>query len=122
MKKSNCKQIDTAKKSASVGIRGETWNSSLMVADGVLNLNLNIPSALHELVLDQFFGILPHLVQNSDYTPEDLLGDLFWNALSDHNKRLACVCLKQQFDNTLGSWHYRPDGVHGLLFSTDKRA
>ncbi len=104
---------------ASSNTRGEDWNPSLMVADGVQVLGkFVIDSTFHDRVLNQFFDILPHVVKGGDYQAADLLGDQFWNGLSEHERRLASICLKGLFDPTQGAWNYRPDPAQGLIFST----
>lgn len=41
-----------------------------------------------------FWGILPHLLEETDYTPEELCGEALWTELSEHDRRIAVLCLK----------------------------
>ena len=45
-------------------------------------------------VESQFCEIYPSLLDDVDYTPAELVGELFWANLTDLGKRVAILCLK----------------------------
>ena len=47
-----------------------------------------------EAVESQFIDIYPALLEEVDYTPEELVGEMFWADLNDVERRLAILCLK----------------------------
>jgi hypothetical protein len=101
------------------GTRGEDWNASLMVTNGVVLFEkLNVDNGFWERVADQYFEILPHLVKNCTYAPVDVLGDKFWNGLTAYEQRMAVVCLKHLARQSRGTFSHRPDKEEGVVIST----
>ncbi len=115
MRKKQSNLIEAASKGAPNVNRGEPWNSSFMVTDGRLVLGkLFVDATLHDRVLGQYFQVLPNLVVDCDYTALDLLGDRFWNSLSEYEARMAFVILK---DMMRGAWTHRSDKAEGVIFT-----
>jgi hypothetical protein len=46
------------------------------------------------IIEGNFQEIYPHLLEDTEYTPEDLCGEAFWDGLSELGQRLALLCLK----------------------------
>lgn len=53
-----------------------------------------IETEFFDTVERSFWEIYPHLLEDTDYGPEDLCGEDFWGELSELGQRLALLCLK----------------------------
>lgn len=53
-----------------------------------------VPAELLDLVERQFCDIYPALLNDTTYTPMEIIGEVFWANLSNVGKRLSILCLK----------------------------
>jgi hypothetical protein len=53
-----------------------------------------VESHFLESIENQFIEIHPHLLEDVDFTPAEIVGETYWSRLTEEGQRLAILCLK----------------------------